>query len=395
MIETKNLNLEELAEMAAKLLSIRDRPLNDEELAAVHACVYPHFDPYPADIRLQTGQIMPPAVVEAELGADMKRVYAILESQFSFRRVGAKQHAPSAELRRHLWDSAFKAHLMGLPLEVRMAALMHELPEYMASEVPLALSIIDKIRDGFEKGEKVANYVMHMTDFGAIVVRDVFRRIGTNDSNGTADSDAYNSMVDRRLAALRDDSPDSPAEVKQAYGVAKVAIRDALAAARAPSKRVVPVTADSPNWLLDEAIARVNPSYAKSVYNRAREMVDDEKPDYDAILLVSAIASIDGLRTTMGGFSKIEQASREAMNLLPGLHRMVMVLERSDIHNNALLFLTRALTTEAFGLLEQEVGNFERRPDTTARYGARLLKERFDQLRKEYSLGVIPRVLHN
>lgn len=368
-----------------ELLARTDRWLGSKELQQTYLEVYPRIPPNRSDTNLQIGKRMSPSDVEKDLGQDMVKPYSVLEERFGFHYAGARQHALNHAIRRHLWDTAFRAQKMGQPLEVRLAAIMHDLIEFKARETDAAFKLVNEISQHFE--QRVGEYVVAMADLGAIIAREVFYEVERNGKTGSRDCPlTYIETLARIRLSKKGKLNGAGEEVKSEVGTA---LRGAFKAT--PEKRIVPVTAALGSGLLvNEVIARLHPGYVNRLYQRVRAQLEHGDPNYYVIPLVKALAHIDRLRTTMGDFSLIEQASRRSANFLQLMpDRLIDVLDRSSMVDNRLYFLSIAMKTELVGLLRQEAQNFGRRPDTTSQVAASILKGRLAAAEKAYGREVI------
>lgn len=379
-VVTRVLDLEERAQKAAAILKSRQR-ISEAEFSQIYSLTYPHMQPSEADILLQMGQRMHAEVVKAELGPHMEKIYRIANDYLGFEQVDSGRYAAEPGLHRHLWDTAWRANMLGLPLNTRMVALLHDVPEFAGYGIPQTVEALKKI--GNYINEYSLEDLASMTDFSAVIMRDFFR---TMQKKGKSLNDVDHAGILRAKEARTMKAPimQSAAVPKYIFGLVNAAysaalenIGTAIEALHEPKKRLVPVTAASGvDWVMDEAIARANVGYAAGIYEHSKEKFMEGKDQYDTVLLVKALAHIDRLRTTMGDFARTERATREAMNFTQNLDRMLDDLTAPGIVNNYLVFLSMALKTETINLLRQETENFSRRPDTTARYAATFLDKR-------------------
>ncbi len=385
--EVGSLNLEELTSRAENLLK-KGALLSPEELATVYDCVYPFIDPDAADIELQTGRKMPLRVATHELGKGMDIIYGHLEDVFSFQTSNKLRFVESPGLRRHLWDTAFRARLMGLPPNVRIAALAHDLPEYRAHNLLEASEVIHGLGKYF-KGD-IITHIARMTDFSAVLIRDVFDSANGGPANATEAS--CRRILESRERGINHDynatrvGTDLVALMSPSFSVVGRAVCDALKAREHENGKLVPVTASSvSDWIVQEALARANPFYARSVYAYAQEALKHDQSDYDSALLIKGLAHIDRLRTHMGDFSAIERASREAITFIDCLDGILAELNARAIVNNPLYFVLSVLKFEVTDLLRAESVNFARRSDTTSRYGGTILLNRLNAFSEKYA----------
>ncbi len=387
-------DLENLTGTASRLLS-KEELLSDAELAQVKAIVYPHLNPSQADVRLQTGQSMSSQTVEEELGEGMRIPYVIINDYLGFRNSNTTKYATEPGLNRHLWDSAFRAQLMGLPLSVRAAAFAHDVPEFMVQGVVEAVQTINQLISYMPL--RVVTDVALMTDFGAIIARDLFKTAQKKHSD--LKEDDYAGILAKKRERTMENSAVQQSPLlrelqpvfTEAYEEAKRATISAINALHHPEDRLVPVTAASgPDWIMQEAVARINSSYNDLLLSYTISQLGKGAPEYDCVLVVKAIAHIDRMRTTMGDFSKVEKSSRKAINFVERLDSMISHVEANGRVNNRLHFLSRALKTEMLELLGQETANFSRRPDTTARYAGSILEERLAHVKEAYMPVIIP-----
>ncbi len=386
-MENKNSKgLEARTSEAARLLQEEGRWLTPEELKQVYASIYPKLKtPSTGDkLLLQPGLRMTQEVIAAELGPDMVKPYQLLEEHFLFQYAGQRLHALDPSLRRHLWDTAYRAHLMGLPLETRLAAVMHDLPEFKSRSLSEAFRTLKQIEENF--GPVTAKYVSEMTDFEAIMVREVFYTI---QRNGSKDKSAkhYCTIFEERTAKIGKNQRELLGNRCEAV---KQALKQAFDNRTSPSKQLVHVTADAASeWLEREVLARTDLPYVNQTYEYARKRLENGEQGYDTTPIIKAIAHIDRLRTTMGGFLAIEQASRKSLDFLPRLEKMLTVLRNSGIVNNNLHFLSAALKTELYRALDRATVYFYGTPDTTARTPAKVMNERLERVIKAYRSDIL------
>ncbi len=345
------------------LLTDPKKPLNPGGLRFVYQNVYPKTVLTEADQRLQRGQVMSAEAVASELGADMQPIYDYLVGKVHFLKVGNRPHNAYADLSRHLWDTAYRAQLMGLPLSQRQLALIHSLPEYVARGLVEARRFVAAIRGNF--GENVADGLERLTDWDGILVdhlRYFVERIGSNGNSGSLEN------LKKRLAKI---------STKDERGRVVETLEDVLklpASSAGSNRRLIPLElADSP--IYPEAKARLHAVYVDRLV---------ETSDYDGTsLVVKSLCLIDRLRT-VDGVVQVEKITRETADFLPRLDEMLELLHRHKTVNNVLEFVAAALKTEFLIELDQRAAQARGMRDTRFASFTDLLGSRLASARQRY-----------
>lgn len=393
-----------------QLLLSEERWLTREELREVYAFVYPTTVKSAWDSLLNAGNAMPVEAVKAELGADIVKAYEQLVSKYKLPFVGERKHSNDPKLFRHLWNSAWRASLMGLPLEARLAALMHELPEHRARGVDEANKIISEISKdaAFDKqgqkgnveklGPKIANLLDILTDYEAIAVDHVGHCLNRNGTRGNIEiMDALLESVEQSIRMLK----EKKSKAAPFYERVKGSLKDLQKTANSVDKRVIHPAfmgiaydlrmpgKEFYGYLRNELKAALNPGYVKRLFSETRKMLEEGKQDYYIVPAIRAISHIDKVRTTNN--SEFEKATREAMTFLGGLGMLMPVLDKSRIYNNVLYFLNEALKTELLRELGTQVSAQVRRPDTALAAASQIILGRYTQADELYGGTAIVR----
>ena len=350
-------SLESMVNNAIAILQINGRWLNADELQLVYKGVFPRItEPTRWDRRLQRRGTMPKAAVAEELGPDMQETYDFLVREMNFLDVGTRPHNSYKDLSRHLWDTAYRAHIMNLPQEIRQIALTHSLLEYKARGLKEARLILNELRKGF--GSYIADSVSNLTFWDGILLDHLSYQMRKSGQNGQ-----YLHRTLSRISKVAERG-----NVVQTLGiVAKLATTS--------NKRIIPAEIVEGDTMYRETRARLHRDYIQGMYESSRAMVEGNQTYGNPLLLVKALCLIDRLRT-VDEKVEVERMTREAMDFLPYLDRMVGLLQNSGLVNNPLAFVNATLKTELLMELEQRTSEVRSRRDTTFASFAELLGSR-------------------
>jgi len=367
-----------------ELLLISDRWLNTDELKLVYQGVFPRIaKPSKWDLMLQRRQAMPQKAVEEELGRDMQETYKCLVEEQNFLDVGARPHNQYVDLSRHLWDTAYRAGVMGLGLEIRQIALMHSLLDYKARGLEEAKTLFNNLKNKF--GYEVASGIEMLTFWDAILLDHLAY---TTNKNGGFKAREYDGLL---ITLQKISKGYDSTNVRTVLGeVTKLAFNS--------KKRVIPAELTEGDLVYREARARLNRGYSERLYLASRQALEhsyQNSKKYDnRIMVVEALCIIDKLRTA-DGITQVERITREALDFLPYLDRMLNLLQHSDIINNNMALVTVALKAELLIELYQKTSEAGSRRDTAFRSYASLLDGRLSTARKQYDdiaqqMGYVP-----
>ncbi len=352
------------------LVSVQDRELSKEEIRLLYNSVFPRMaTPGRWDIRLQKGKLLPAQAVDEELGQDMRHTYNYLVEEFGFLDAGKRPHNPRMDLPRHLWDTTYRAQLMGLDLETRQIALMHSLLEYKARGLGEAVKYLGKIRSEF--GNVVAEGVKDLTFWDAILL-DHFMYYARR--NGKRTNEGYWDILSKITAIAE-----------------KQKIHPMLERAPIPKskQRLIPVDLSDGDLDYREAKTRLHAQYAHDIYQISRaklESMYENGQNYDnRLLILAALCSIDKLRTA-DGRGEVERVTRESLDLLVNIGIMDDLIQNSGILNNALSLVNATLKTELLIELDQRTKEARDRRDTTFATYAEFLAQRLTKARALYGV---------
>ncbi len=382
---------------ARKLLAVPNRWLTPDELARVYAVIFPAKIRSKWDNLLNEGRDMPKEAVRDELGPDMLEPYEHLVSSYKFQSVGKRQHAKDPALLRHLWNCAWRAELMGLPLETKLATLMHELPEHKARGVDEAYKIIHHIKSDatFGKlGPTLADVLDSITDYDAIAVDHTGHCLHRN---GTAGGREALEAIARSVSQSKEALKEKKSKAYVFYDNVWAAVNKLKTTMGSMEKRVIPPALSGEQhslnsldaevvygYICDELKACLNPVYVARIFKVAREMLENGSQNAYMLPAIRALSHMDKLRT-MDSRREVEKATREAMTFAEKFGSLIKVLECSDIFDNRLYFLNAALQTELHKELGIQAELLEGRPDTAFAETARLTRLRNETARKLYS----------
>lgn len=373
-----------------ELLLTSDRWINTDELKLVYQGVFPRVAEQSRwDLRLQRRERMPQKAVDEELGNDMRATYQHLVEEQNLLNSGTRPHNGYVDLPTHLWDTAYRAWVMGLDLETRQTALMHSLLDYKARGLEEARMILHSLRNQF--GHDVASGIDTLTFWDAILLDHLAHSMNKIGGVKARENGGY-------LTTLQ--------KISRGYERANVKTVLGEVATLAPNskKRVIPTELTEGDLVYREARARLHRGYSEKLYSASRQALEDpdqKGENYDnPIMVVEALCLIDKLRTA-DGINQVERITRESLDFLPHLGNMLNLLQNSNIINNNLALVTAALKAELLTELDQRTSEARGRRDNTFGSYASLLETRLLIARKQYGdvaqqMGYVPmyRVLH-
>ncbi|MBI2145391.1 hypothetical protein HYU18_03660 [Candidatus Woesearchaeota archaeon] len=383
--------LEELAD-SKDGLTRRDRWMTPAELRVAYSAIYHDMPPGKWDGNFQQKRPMPPEAIDAELGPDMAETYQFLVREFAFHHLGERMHNTFEGLGAHYWNIAFRAALMGLPLQVRQLALTHSIPEHKGRGILEARRTIKRLTTEF--GSEVGTNIDALVFEQGIIVDHLFHNLrrGGNDIHKKPFE-----YLRERLNDVRDGYPAHDIEE---------ALREAMKLSPDSKGRIVPLLVAGELPLHAETRARLHRAYAKKLNdaNWAQLIQRDPYKDREvqqhdhAILVIKSLCFIDRIRTASE--ATIERVSREAMDFIPFLDEMLAELHLRDSSQNRLIynpleFVASALKTE----LLREVGSImtsvaNRRESSFKQLGG-ILATRYAQAESQYGrtaarMGYVP-----
>lgn len=355
-------------------LSRTNTPITQDEMRFVYQNVYPRAQLTEADQKLQRRQVMAAEAVSAELGLDMQSSYEWLVENAGFQNAGDRPHNTYTDLPRHLWDTAYRAQLMGLKLPDRQLALMHSLPEYKARGLTEARRFISAVKTEF--GEDIASGLELLADWGGILVDHLRYRVEQIGDSGRLKSESSSlEYLKRRLEAISRKEEKTQVE----------ATLERVLRLHGAKDRLVPLEL-ADNLIYPEAKARLHRAHVDSLATAAiaQTKKQGQTQSYATTsLVVKGLCLIDRLRTADGA-AQTEKVTRETADFLPRLDAAVSYLHGKKSVNNPLEFVTAALKTEFLMELEQRTAQARSMRDTRFRTVADLLEERLVEATRLY-----------
>ncbi len=399
--------LEARTSEAARLLQERGRLLTPEELKGAYLVVFPPVVTSKWDDDLNAGKNMPEEAVREELGQDMVELFNHLASKYHFYSVGLRDHAKDPKAYAHLWNTAWRANLMGLPTLAKLAVLMHELPETKSRGLGEAQDLLNRIGSdkGFKwMGQRLEEIIKVITDYPSVIIDHVGYCSKRNGTKGcyTLLQSLEGAVNQSKEASMMKLHGSEKAKAEYAYQAVISALKNLSRTATDASKRIIPPQLVDvphpptnkqgmpPDYIKNELKAAVNVAYVDALFKSAKDMLKREVPNEDYWIPVAAmtLSHIDRVRT-MKTSAEVEKASREAANFLQRMDNFMKFLEQSEIVNNPLYFLNAALKTELLRELKGQTDFLRHRPDSAFRKMTESLVGRYNAVNRLYGASVI------
>ncbi|MBI2137243.1 hypothetical protein HYU12_01855 [Candidatus Woesearchaeota archaeon] len=384
--------LEQTVETARDLLAVRNHWLSDEELRRVYEAVYPSQKLTDSDMSLQNNEIQLREKADAELGDRMYETYLCLVDNFNFLQSGNREHNPFSGMSRHLWETAYRTNLMGMPFEVKELALMHSLPEHNGRGLSEAKKEIDNLADNFQGHHLREPLRLHANWHGMLVDHLNLRMSRIAGSNHTVSKKPVNG------SAKLETMTNTLCRISVGYDEERSAVQRQLKTVVMLSpdskERLVPLVVVDNQRLYPEVRARVHRNYMTELFNGATECLRKGHDYWSNVLIVKGLCFIDRIRTTNSD-AAVEKVTRESMEFLSRLDVIERLIKRRGLVDNPLAFVNAALKTELLIELKQKAGEARRRRDNAMVTYATVLERRLAYVMDNYAsvasvMGLVP-----
>ncbi len=317
-----------------KLIATQERRLTLEELAAVAAYAFDQREINEQnELQLQSGRVISPEIVNAELGEALVAPFAYLDHLlFASNRRWRVHNA--TDTRRHAYDSAYHARRFGITDDVVTIVLLHDVLEYTCKNLPAMQARIDELRGLY--GDYVARHTGVLADVQSIIIGDVSRKV-QRDGVRITTAINFKKYLDRITSGTTDSMRRKyDAEFK---GVERIIT--SLTQKNFNAHENLDVHFNIYEHMREQAAA----GFIERIFSTARKLVETEAPDYYVPLVVRAASYIDRIRTMQGG--QEVQTLEETMQFMAKLSSFDKLLAQSSIANAPIQAMTYALSCEA------------------------------------------------
>lgn len=315
------------------LISISERRLTRDEIADILKQAFDsRMITQENELLLQSGKKMPASIVEEELGAYAVEAFEYLDKLlFSGNR--SERVSNAKDKRRHAYDSAYWAANFGFSEDDVKVVILHDVLEYTSKSLPEVHSRADDIKSKF--GEYVAENVLRLADFSAITINDVGRRIKKDGRK----LETCVEDIKKYLGWIKNESRNGRRKYEDHYRGLEEVI------GKLSQGKVSMKYNTLENYsVYDELKQMAVPLFVENIFANARDMIENGMPDYHVPILARAVSYIDRVRTMRN-----EQAMltiEETRLFIDKLNMFDMLLERSDIINNAMHVMNTALINQ-------------------------------------------------
>lgn len=316
-----------------RLTGITDRRLTSEEVNYLLNFAFGNASiNRENELLLQSRKAIPRETIIEELGEGVAEPFEYLDSLlFSGKRTERVQ--AGVQKRRHAYDSAYHAARFGFKGLDKEVIMLHDVLEYTSKTLPEAHERAEQIRGKF--GDYVADNVLAVSDFAAIIINEISRRIQKNGvGTGTRvfDLKKYLGWIRSESATRRHEAEFKGLEEAIAkLGQGKMNLR---------------YDADVSYNVYADIEKMTVPLFVEGIFRTARERVENGAEDYYVPLVARAASYIDRIRT-MGAdaLSTIEEAEL-FIDKLSGFNK---VLSNSSVVNIGIQVMDAALKNQILG----------------------------------------------